>query len=97
MNNKDRFIEWYVAQINPRTGKLRSENSAKTYLTFINRLVLNELVPQSIFDCDAGKFARLVRAAEKKNPVRFAALNNHENLKDGIKWYKRFLDEEVSK
>lgn len=93
MNNKDKFIEWYVAQINPRTGKLRSENSAKTYLTYINRLVLNGLVPPSIFDCDARNFVRLVHDAEKKNLVRFADLNNHENLKDGIKWYGRFLNE----
>ena len=41
MNNKDRFVEWYIGQINPKTGRPFKEGPAKTYIAYeaIHKLV----------------------------------------------------------
>ena len=92
MNNKDRFIEWYIRQINPRTGRKYKEGSARTYIAAINRLVSAGLVGNNIFDVGADEFMRQINRAQKQHPAEFAALDNHGNLKNGIKWWKRCLD-----
>lgn len=92
MNNKDRFVEWYIGQINPRTGLQYKENPARTYIAFINRLVRAGLVGNNIFDVGAEEFMRQINRAQRQRPAEFAALENHNSLKNGIKWWKRFLD-----
>ena len=92
MNNKDRFREWYIRQINPKTGHPYAEGSVSTFITFINRLVRAGLVNNNIFNVDADEFMRQINRAQKKHPAEFAALENHGSLKNGIKWWKRFLD-----
>ena len=93
MNNKDRFIEWYSSQINSR-GKRCKESGAKFYITYINRLVRAGLVGNNIFDVGADDFMRQINRAERLHPAEFAAQESHGNLKNGIKWWKRFLDEQ---
>ena len=95
MNNKDRFIEWLISQINPKTGRPYTERSAKTFITYINRLVSAGLVGNNIFDVGAEEFMRQIKRVQKLHPVEFASLENHGNLKNGIKWWKRFLDAQV--
>lgn len=97
MNNKDRFVEWYIGQINTRTGHPYKEGPAKTYIAFINRLVRAGLVGNNIFDVDADEFMRQINRAQKQHPAEFAALENHASLKNGIKWWKRFLDAQVGR
>ena len=92
MNNKDRFVEWYIRQINPKTGRPFKEGSAKTYVAYINRLVTAELVGNNIFDVGAAEFMRQINCAQEQHPAEFAALENHGSLKNGIKWWKSFLD-----
>ena len=92
MNSKDRFIEWYGLQIDPRTGKRYKENGARIYITFIRRLVRARLVDNNIFDVGADEFMRQINRAQRLHPVEFAAQESHGNLKNGIKWWKRFLD-----
>ena len=92
MNSKDRFVEWYIGQINPKTGRPYKERSARTYIAFINSLVREGLVDIDIFDVGADEFMRQISLAQKQHPAEFAALENHANLKNGIKWWKRFLD-----
>ena len=95
MNNKDRFVEWYIGQINPRTRRPYKENPARTYIAFINRLVRAGLVGDNIFDVGAEEFMRQINRAQRQRPAEFAALENHNSLKNGIKWWKRFLDAQV--
>ena len=92
MNNQDRFCEWYIQQVNPRTGRKYKEGSARTYIAAINRLIRAGLVGNNIFDVDAEEFMRQINRAQRLHPAEFAALDNHGNLKNGIKWWKRFLD-----
>lgn len=92
MNNQDLFVEWYIQQINPRTGSPYSEVSARTYINMIQRLVGAGLVGNNIFDVGADEFMRQINRAQKQHPAEFAALENHNSLKNGIKWWKRFLD-----
>ena len=92
MNNKDRFVEWYIGQINPKTGRPFKEGPAKTYIAYINRLVAAGLVGNNIFDVGADEFMRQISRAQRRHPAEFAALENHGSLKNGIKWWKRFLD-----
>lgn len=92
MNKKDMFREWYIRQINPRTRRPYAEGSVSTFITFINRLVRAGLVNNNIFNVDADEFMRQINRAQKKHPAEFAALENHGSLKNGIKWWKRFLD-----
>lgn len=96
MNNKDRFVEWYIGQINPQTGHPFKEGPAKTYVAYINRLVAAELVGNNIFDVGAAEFMRQINRAQEQHPAEFAALENHGSLKNGIKWWKRFLDAQVN-
>jgi hypothetical protein len=35
---------------------------------------------------------RQISRAQKQHSAEFAALENHGSLKNGIKWWKRFLD-----
>ena len=91
MNNKDRFIEWYIRQINPHTGRRYKEGSATTFISYINRLVRAELVGNDIFDVGADEFMWQINSAQRRLPAEFAALDNHGSLKNGIKWWKRFL------
>lgn len=93
MNNQDRFVEWYMRQINPHTQQPYKESGARVYLTYIRSLVRNHLVPSQIFDCNAADFIRLTNMARERDPIRFESLNNHDNLKRGIYWYARFLRE----
>ena len=92
MNTKELFREWYITQINPRSGRPYAEGSATTYITYINRLVSAGLVGSGIFDVDADEFMRQINRAQRQHPAEFAALDNHGNLKNGIKQWKRFLD-----
>ena len=92
MNSKDLFREWYISQINPRTGKPYKGSSASSYITAIQRLVAAGLVGHNIFDVDATEFTRQISLAQKKHPAEFAAQEHRGNLKNGIKWWKRFLD-----
>ena len=92
MNNKDRFVEWYIGQINQKTGCPYKEDSARTFIAFINRLVRARLVGNNIFDVGADEFMRQISRAQKQHSAEFAALENHGSLKNGIKWWKRFLD-----
>ena len=92
MNNQDRFREWYIRQINPRTGRKYKEGSATTYITYINRLVSTGLVGANIFDVGADEFMRQIAQAQRLHPAEFAAQENHGSLENGIEWWKRFLD-----
>ncbi len=92
MNNKDRFVEWYIGQINPKAGRPYKEDSARTFIAFINRLVRARLVGNNVFDVGADEFMRQINRAQEQHPAEFAALENHGSLKNGIKWWKRFLD-----
>ena len=92
MNNIDMFIEWYIGQINPRTGRHYAKRSARTFVVFINRLVRAGLVGENILDVGAAQFMRQINRAQNQHPAEFAALENHGNLKNGIKWWKSFLD-----
>ena len=93
MNNQDRFREWYILQVNPRTGLPYAETSVNAYITPINNLVRAGLVCSNIFNVDAEEFMRQINIAKSLHPAEFAALEHHGNLKNGIKWWKRFLDE----
>jgi hypothetical protein len=97
MNNQDLFREWYISQINPRTGRNYCEGSATTYITYINRLVRNGLVGENIFDLDADEFRRLIEKVQKYSMEEFDALDHHGNLTNGIEWWKRFLDAQSEK
>ena len=92
MNDQDIFVEWYIQQINLKTGRPYKERPAKTYIAFINRLVRAGLVGNNIFDVGADEFMRQINRAQEQHPAEFAALENHGSLKNGIKWWKRFLD-----
>ena len=92
MNNKDRFVEWYIGQINPRTRRPYKERPARTYIAYINRLVREGLVGNNIFDVGVDEFMRQINRAQKQQPAQFGTLENHCCLKNGIKWWKRFLD-----
>lgn len=96
MKTQDRFQEWYTGMINPETGRPYSRNSAKVYITFIRRLVRAGLVGTDIFDVGAEEFMRQINTAQRRHPSEFAALESHGNLENGIKWWKRFLDERPS-
>ena len=96
MNNQDLFVEWYIQQINPRTGKPYSEVSARTYINMIKRLVRAGLVGNNIFEVGTDGFLRQINRAQKQHPAQFAALENHGSLRNGITWWKRFLDAQAS-
>ena len=96
MNNQDLFVEWYIQQINPRTGRPYREVSARTYINMIKRLVRARLVGNNIFDVGADEFMRQINRAQEYHPAEFAALENHGSLKNGIKWWKCFLDAQVN-
>lgn len=97
MNNQELFIEWYVRQINPRTGRPYHEASANTYINFIRRLVNAELVRNNIFDVDADEFDRQINEAQRAYPNEFAVLENHGSLKNGIRWWRRFLQARIGR
>ena len=92
MNAKNMFREWYISQINPRTGKTYAEPSVSTYIAAIQRLVSAGLLGYDIFNVDAETFMGQINRAQELHPAEFAAQEHHGNLKNGIKWWKRFLD-----
>lgn len=92
MNNKDLFREWYISQINPQTEKPYVETSVPSYIAAIQRLVAAGLVGPDIFDVDLEGFTLQISRAQKEQPAEFATQEYHGNLKNGIKWWKRFLE-----
>ena len=95
MNTIDKFREWYIAQINPRTNAHYKESSVNCYITAIRGLVEDGLVCRGIFNVGADEFMRQIRQVVEMNPVAYANCNHHGNLTNGIKWWKRFLDAQM--
>lgn len=90
--NYDLFREWYISQTNPKTGNPYAESSVSTYIAAIQRLVSAGLVGHDIFDVDAETFMCQINRAQELHPAEFAAQEHHGNLKNGIKWWKCFLE-----
>ena len=91
MNNKKLFAKWYGLQINSR-GKQCKESGARVYIAFIRRLVDAGLVGNNIFEVGADEFMRQINLAKENHQAAFVAQEDHANLSNGIKWWKRFLD-----
>ena len=89
MTNQDKFREWYIQQVNPRTGLPYEEASVSTYIAAINRLVRLGLVRNDILEVSAEEFDRQIAALRS---AELAEMEHHGNLSNGIKWWRRFLD-----